>query len=70
MSGFDLFTRVPCSVRLLVQLAVGNGMLLKAGRTAPGTVKCDHRTMLAIVTLTVLHVLLNGIGLHSILRPS
>jgi hypothetical protein len=55
---------------LLVQLAVGNAMLLKAGRTGPGTVKFHYRTMLAIVALTLLHVLLNGISLHSFFRAS
>jgi hypothetical protein len=57
-------------VLLLVQLAVGNTMLLAAGRTGAGTVKFHYRTMLAIVALTVVHVLLNGISLHSILRAS
>jgi hypothetical protein len=55
---------------LLVQLGVGNWMVFKAGRAGPGTVKFHYRTMLAIVTFTALHVLLNGISLHSIVRAS
>jgi hypothetical protein len=57
-------------VLLLVQLGVGHWMWLKAGRAGRGAVKFHHWTMLAIVTLTALHVLLNGISLHSILRAS
>jgi hypothetical protein len=57
-------------VLLLVQLGVGQWMALKAGRAASGTVKFHHRTMLAIVTLTTLHILLNGTSLHSIFRAS
>jgi hypothetical protein len=70
VSGLDLFTRLSGWPLLLVQLAVGNTMLLKTGRTGPGTVKFHYRTMLVIVTLTVLHVLLNGTSLHSIFTAS
>ena len=68
--GFVTWHGVLAWVLLGVQLAVGNTLLLKAGRTGPGTVKFHHRTMLAIVTLTTLHVLLTGISLHSIFRAS
>jgi hypothetical protein len=53
-----------------VQRAVGNRMLPKAGRTGPSTVKFVERTVLAIVLLTALRVLPNGISLHSIFMPS
>ena len=57
-------------VLLLVQLGIGNWMLLKVGRPGSRAVRFHHRTMLAIVTLTTLHVILNGISLHSIFNAS
>lgn len=53
-------------VLLLVQVAVGNWMLARAGRTGRGTVRFHHWTMLVTVGLTALHVIVNSISFRQI----